>query len=115
MSSTHGLPTRFDHWLVIGDDYRLEVALTDGGAALDITGASGVASICTDPGFREVAAPTVALLVAADGTLVATLDDAVTALLTPGQYTYAVQVTFADGAKRTVLAGRIDFLRVARA
>jgi hypothetical protein len=107
---------QWDHELVIGDTYHpADVTLKDSaGDAYDITGASGTALITTEPtGGTTLATPTVALVTdGSDGQFRWTVAAATTAALTAGTRAhYSVRLTFADGTKRTILYGVVEFVK----
>jgi threonine dehydrogenase-like Zn-dependent dehydrogenase len=106
-------PSRYDHELIIGDTYIVVASLVDeDGEAYDITGATGTASIATEPGGTELAAPTVALVGAGTlGTFSWTLAAATTAALTAARAQYSVRLTFADASKHTILEGVVQIRR----
>lgn len=112
-------PVQWDHELIIGDTYApgvVQLADTlnaDGtvATAFDLTGATGTCALAPEPGAAAVLSPTVALVVAADGTFQWTAPASATADLQPGRYRYSVRLTFSDGTKRTIVHGTVTVRR----
>lgn len=102
-------PVIWHHELVIGDTYSPAVIrLTDAdGDPYDLTGATGVAELRTEPGGMLLLTPTVALVDADDGQFSWSSTAAATAGLVPAKARYSVRLTFADGSKRTILEGTV--------
>lgn len=108
-------PKRYDHELVVGDTYLVIGRLLDAaGTAYDITGATGVAKVRSEPSGEVLLTPTVSLVTdGSDGYFQWTATAATTAALAPGRAQFALRLTFADGSKRTVVKGSIDIVREA--
>jgi hypothetical protein len=109
-------PVRYDHSAVIGDTYQVGVLQvgsvgTDGTVTpYSLAGASGVASVKQVRGGSAVLSPTVTITDAANGRFTWSDTAAHTAALSPGDYEYAVRLTFADGSVRTIVYGTVHFL-----
>lgn len=72
---------------------------------VDLTTATGEATIRSEPGAVVVATPTVTITSVTDGEWEVTLSAAETADLPPGTYRWAVRITWLSGTVRTVVTG----------
>lgn len=100
--------TKYNHELVIGNTYRQIAALTDeDGAAIDITGLTGVCQIKDEVNGTVIASPIVSIISASAGTLQWVLAAASTATIEPDSYVYHVTVTYASGDVETICNGQI--------
>lgn len=86
-----------------GDDWRVEGQITDGGTAVDLTGATVTAQIRSRPDGPVVATWTVEVIDAAEGRVALTLSHTVTEGIKPNPYVYDIRVdgdtvqTYGDG------------------
>lgn len=102
-------PVTWPHQLVIGDTYQPAIVTLedDDGAAYNLTGATGVCQIRTEPGGTLLLSPTVSLVDAANGQFTWISAAASTASLQPQRAKYSVRLTFADATVRTIVEGPI--------
>lgn len=107
-------PQRHDSTLIVGDTWLLQLTLEDAdGVAHDLTGVTGVASVRSEPGGLVVATPTVTVTSADDGEVEVTMPAEDTAEMVPGNFRYAVRLTWPDGVVRTIVEGTITARRTA--
>jgi hypothetical protein len=105
-------PARWDHELIIGDSYlpAMFVAWEDEDKTVraDITGATGVWMIKSEPGGLVLLSGAVTLDDAAEGEFSwGQPDKTLTSALAPQTAEYCVRMTWANGTGDTVAEGRV--------
>ncbi len=106
--ATNGEPTQANLVLYAGDTFEGDVSLVDSArAAVDLTGASGTI-VVTDSDGDTAMSDSITVTDAAGGEFTWEIAAATTDAVSPGRYSYLVQLTFADGSKKTVLRGTLD-------
>lgn len=105
-------PARWDHELIIGDTYRVELVLEDEdtGAALNLSGVeSGVCKLRTEPGGVVILTPTVDLTNKASGKIVWSSPSTTTDDLQPGTAWFGLQLT--SDIVATIVEGQVVIRR----
>jgi hypothetical protein len=107
-------PVRFDHELIIGDTYRVELVLEDEdtGAAIDLSAVTaGTVKLRTEPGGVVLLTPSVSLADKATGKIVWSSPNTTTDDLQPGTAVYALQLV--SDTYTIVVEGRVVIRRAA--
>ena len=110
MANPTGDPARFDFRLIPGDTLNpgAFTLVDEDGAVFDLTGASAVCQIRSEPAGEIVLAPTVTVTDDVGGEFVITASAAATTDVAPQIARYAVRFTFADASVRTILEGNVS-------